>query len=685
MKGKSNLISKFRAAVVGAVSLAIAVSATAVSAFAVDAGKIDVKIGEETSTVSTFAEAITAVRAADDATAKVITLGEGTFKAADANTFRIDEPNVTIEGQGSDKTIIDTESYAVSGQAGILVSADNVTIKNLKVTSTNPGASGGAIKVSTIGDGTTLPDVNNVKISDVVITTQTGYGLNLHGVNNAEITNVKIENAQKASVNVANATDVEFTGLETGTSGWGTDIIFSYKENNGSYNKASTVTITDSTLANNVISTERPSTAEGGTDSITVNDENLTTITKADGSWAIVDKDSDAAASAITNETTGKKYATIQAAVNEASEGDVIAVPAGEYQENIVTTVNVTIKGAGKGLTTIKFDKETKQKADYNGTAAYPIVYAQANLTMQDLTIAGPTDEHHGIDGILAKSDLTLTNVEIVDIRCTADGGFVCGVQYGKPVMVEGTGNVTITNCDIFDFQKQAIDLNTTGTVVIENNVITGIEDNGIIGQNGIVIRKGSDITITGNTIEALRYTADNEWTDCSYAIILMGDASAEITANTIQGVDNGIDVEEAAAANIENNIISADHAGLYVNTTGDVDAPNNYWNGDVADKVEGETADAVTGLDDVKDEPVIDEPTVPSQPSDSSSSEEPSSSSESSSSSDASSSSAASSSSSTSSNPKTAGSIAMPVSIGVLLAVSGVAAIFTIRRKKSA
>ncbi len=224
-------------------------SATAVSAFAVDAGKIDVKIGEDTSTVSTFAEAITAVKAADDATAKVITLGEGTFKAADANTFRIDEPNVTIEGQGSDKTIIDTESYAVSGQAGILVSADNVTIKNLKVTSTNPGVSGGAIKVSTIGDGTTLPDVNNVTISDVVITTQAGFGLNLHGVNNATITNVKIENAAKASVNVANATDVDITGLETGTSGWGTDIIFSYRENSGMYNKASTVTITDSTLA----------------------------------------------------------------------------------------------------------------------------------------------------------------------------------------------------------------------------------------------------------------------------------------------------------------------------------------------------------------------------------------------------------------------------------------------------
>ncbi|HIZ16835.1 MAG TPA: right-handed parallel beta-helix repeat-containing protein [Firmicutes bacterium] len=253
--------------------------------------------------------------------------------------------------------------------------------------------------------------------------------------------------------------------------------------------------------------------------------------------------------------------------------------------------------------------------------------------------------------------------------------------------MVEGAGNVTITNCDIFDFQKQAIDLNTTGKVIIKDNVITGIDDNSVIAQNGIVIRTGSDITITGNTIEALRYTADNEWTDCSYAIILMGDASAEITANTIQGVDNGIDVEETASASIENNIINADHDGLYANTTGDVDAPNNYWNGDVADKVAGETADAVTGLDDVKDEPVIDKPTESSEPSGSSSDASSSSSSDASSSdtSSSSSSSSSSGSSSTSSNPKTAGSIAMPVSIGVLLAVSGAAAIFTIRRKKSA
>ena len=114
----------------------------------------------------------------------------------------------------------------------------------------------------------------------------------------------------------------------------------------------------------------------------------------------------------------------------------------------------------------------------------------------------------------------------------------------------------------------------------------------------------------------------------------------------------------------------------MYVNTTGDVAAPNNYWGGDVADKVQGETVADVTGLDNVKDEPVIDEPTTSSSDqSGSSSTSEPSTSSDNSTSSN---------SSSTTSNPETADNIALPLSIGALLAVSGAAAIISIRRRKS-
>lgn len=130
-------------------SLSLLVSSAAFTASADPAAEIKVKIGDgEPVAVATFADAMAQVRAADDATAKVITLGEGEIAAADANTFRIDENNVTIEGAGADKTTINTVDFAVSGQAGVLVAADNVVIKNLKVVSNNPGVSGGVIKVS---------------------------------------------------------------------------------------------------------------------------------------------------------------------------------------------------------------------------------------------------------------------------------------------------------------------------------------------------------------------------------------------------------------------------------------------------------------------------------------------------------------------------------------------------------
>jgi hypothetical protein len=587
----------------------------AVSAVAVEPNAIEVTIGDDIQTYADFDSAMAAVRAADDLATKTITLGEGTFKGTSANTFRIDEPNVVITGQGPDKTTIDTESFAVSGQAGILISADNVTVENIKVVSTNPGASGGAIKITTVGDGVNpLEDVHNTVIGNVVISTEAGYGLNIHGADNALISNVTIEKAAKACINIANATGVVMDTVTTNTSGWGTDIVFGYKADNPAYTKASTVEVSNSTFSNGMIYSERPVGETVGTDSISITGSNLVTVSNSDGSWVMATEENVIVAGSILNETSGERYTTIQAALDNASAKDVISVPAGTYQENLKVTVPVTING--EEGTIIKFDKTTREGVSYFSGTAYPVIYATADLTLNNLTVAGPTDEHHGIDGILAKAGLTMNNVTVTDIRCTADGAEICSVQYGKGVIVDGAGNVDISNCTFKAFQKCAIDISTTGTVKLDKNTITGAGDQGIIGQNGIVLRSGSKATVTGNTISDLRYTDNTEWTDCSYGIIMLGNVSADITGNTIEDVDNGVSVEEDCTANIENNIIVADHVALYADTTGAVSAPNNYWGeGNVADKVAGNTADKVTGLDDVKDEPVIDDGTEEKPP----------------------------------------------------------------------
>ena len=419
------------------------------------------------------------------------------------------------------------------------MSADNVTIKDLKVVSNNPGVSGGVIKVSMIGDATQLPLVENVTIENVVLRAETaGFGLNLHGVEGATVKNVTVEKAAKASVNVAKATGVTFDGLKTGESGWGADVVFSYNAANpAAYGTPSEVHFNGCTFANNKIYSERPADAEGGTDKADWSNDGMTVVTAPDGSWVVVSENDPIAVGSITNVDTGAKYATIQAAINAAEAGQTISVPEGTYTENLTVDKALTIQGAGE-KTVIKFDKTTRQGIEYfGGRIAYPTVYATADLTLENLTIAGPTDEHHGIDGILATADLTMKKVTVTDIRCTADGAEMCGVQYGRPVMVNGEGDVTIEDSTFVKFQKQAIDLNTTGNVTIKNVVIEGAGENNIITQNGIVLRAGTAV-IDNVKISGLKYKAGNEYDGGSVAIYTMENVEATVTNATIEDVD---------------------------------------------------------------------------------------------------------------------------------------------------
>ena len=269
-------------------------------------------------------------------------------------------------------------------------------------------------------------------------------------------------------------------------------------------------------------------------------------------------------------------YTTIGAAVAAASSGDTIYIKNGTYAETV--TINdkaLTLKGESQNGVTIQFVYESRnQTATFNGTQCYPIVSSNSNLTLQDLTIAGPTARHHGIGGVLATAGLTMSNVTVKDIRCTADNAEVCGVQYGRGIMVDGSGDVSITNCKVIDFQKNAIDVNTTGKVVINNNIIEGVGSQAIIAQNGIVARKG-DVTITNNEISGLSYTADNEWKYGSVGVYpLEGVTALTITGNDIDSVDSALYVYEVKQevldeATIENNTVTNPPAPVSNETQG--------------------------------------------------------------------------------------------------------------------
>ena len=253
---------------------------------------------------------------------------------------------------------------------------------------------------------------------------------------------------------------------------------------------------------------------------------------------------------------------SLRDAIRDASNGQTIYLKDGRYKGTFsIEDKALTLVGESRDGVVLQFDPAYKQTKTFNGGSCYPILFSDSDLTVKNLTVKGPTNQHHGIDGILAEADLIMDSVTVQDIRCTADGGSVCGVQYGKGILVEGSGAVSITNCSVIDFQKTAIDLNTTGEVVIDQNVIEGVGPQAIIAQNGIVIRKGS-ATITGNKISDLSYTADNEWKYGSTGIYpLEGVTALTVTGNMLEAVDDPIytgaltdDVKDKA--DISGNII---------------------------------------------------------------------------------------------------------------------------------
>lgn len=112
----------------------------------------------------------------------VIEIGEGTVTVTANEQLRVSVDGVTIKGKGA-ATVIDTGNFSVSGQAGILVEADNVTISDLTVNCKSDNGNVSAIKFSKIGDGVNeMPLISAGTVSNVTVFCVKGHGLNIHGV-----------------------------------------------------------------------------------------------------------------------------------------------------------------------------------------------------------------------------------------------------------------------------------------------------------------------------------------------------------------------------------------------------------------------------------------------------------------------------------------------------------------------
>jgi len=137
----------------------------------------------------------------------------------------------------------------------------------------------------------------------------------------------------------------------------------------------------------------------------------------------------------------GEEYSTIQAAIADASDGDVVQVQPGEYVENIVLKEGVDVIGAGADETVIRSLSESFPSATVDG---------KDNVTLSGFTITG------GYYGIRCSG----TSPTITD--CVIWRNAYCGV------LLESS-SVTVTRCVIAQNPRYGVQCLDSSAPTISN------------------------------------------------------------------------------------------------------------------------------------------------------------------------------------------------------------------------
>lgn len=273
----------------------------------------------------------------------------------------------------------------------------------------------------------------------------------------------------------------------------------------------------------------------------------------------------------------GSSFATIQSAIDAASDGDTILVAAGTYTEQltIANRNNLTLTAVDGGtVTVVSPDDLGRNGVDGAGTFIRSVisVNGSTNITLRDFNVDGSfsSDTTPGIGGddtagiSYLKSSGTIDNVDVDDTgNSPASGAF--GGQRGQALLIAAGGvlglAVTVVDSAFTDFQKTGVGIFGVA-VTFTGNTVTGIGATALTGQNGIQIG-GSSGTVSGNTISGLGYDqpAGNE-TTASGIIAYEPTGPLAITGNTFTGTGLG---KDGAATAIE----LSDSAGQVFTVTG--------------------------------------------------------------------------------------------------------------------
>lgn len=239
-------------------------------------------------------------------------------------------------------------------------------------------------------------------------------------------------------------------------------------------------------------------------------------------------------------------FATIQAAIDAASSGDVVRVAAGTYLESIVMKDGVSVIGAGADVTTIQS----------GGT----VVVGASDAVIKGFKITG------GRVGIYANG---VSKFWILDNDVTGFRGPSSSSTQG--IIIVNSDQVCICGNEISDIvddlwaDARGIYVSSSNNTIISGNRIFDIVDNEWSSVFGIIDSNSINSTIVGNFIYDIR---DTDW-DSAFGIYEVGE-SATIEYNTLAFIsetawDSSFGIYNRGPNSVANNIVTYITADFWV------------------------------------------------------------------------------------------------------------------------
>ena len=266
-------------------------------------------------------------------------------------------------------------------------------------------------------------------------------------------------------------------------------------------------------------------------------------------------------------------FSQIQDAVDNASTGQIVDVSPGTYEEQVVvTTDNLTLRGAGSGMdpasnTIIRSPESLSYAFTTGSNDNYPIVgiVGVDNSAIENLRVdgAGRGNGNYRFVGVgFWNAGGTVANSVVTGVRETPFSGTQHGVGVYANNDTGGPYAVSVTGTTIDDFQKNGMALSGDGlTASVSGNSVTGAGATGTIGQNGIQVGFGATGTIADNAVSAIAYTG----TSALASAILGIQASGVLTVsqNSVDRSQGGLMFADNSAVITENDVADPETVGF--------------------------------------------------------------------------------------------------------------------------